>query len=55
MSFTVQTLKSALAIAQNLHIRAIADSDDTMADKWQAEIDRISLDLKVAKAKAVTK
>ena len=50
--FTVQTLRSALAIAQNLHLRAIADSDDTMTIKWQAEIDRISSDLRIAKEKA---
>tara|TARA_B110000858_G_scaffold67822_1_gene78798 strand:+ start:188 stop:355 length:168 start_codon:yes stop_codon:yes gene_type:complete len=55
MSFTVQTLKSALAIAQNLHIQAIANDDDLMAGKWQAEIDRISVDLRVAKDRNVTK
>ena len=51
MNFTVQTLKSALAIAQDLHTSATARGDDTMVGKWQAEINRISIDLNVAKTR----
>ena len=50
--FTIQTLRSALAICQNLHLRAISESDDTMIVKWQAEIDRITRDIEIAKDKA---
>ena len=50
--FTLPTLRSALAICQNLHLRAIAESDDTMIVKWQAEIERITRDIEIAKDKA---
>ena len=49
--FTIQSLRSALSIAQDLHSRAIANDDSTMVDKWQSEIDRISRDLAIAKSK----
>ena len=50
--FTVQALRSALSIAQDLHSRALSDGNDTMTTKWESEIDRISRELEVAKRKA---
>ena len=38
---TLQSLRSALSLTQDLHSRAVADGDQLMQDKWQAEIDRI--------------
>jgi hypothetical protein len=50
--FTVQSLKSALIIAQDLHSRALSNGDDTMTTKWSEEMARISRDLEIAKRKA---
>ena len=50
--FTVQSLRSALIIAQDLHSRALSEGDDLMTDKWAAEMARINRDLKIAKDKA---
>ena len=45
MAFSLPTLRSALAICQDLHTRAISEGDETMIVKWQAEIDRITTDI----------
>lgn len=50
--FTVQSLRSALIIAQDLHSRALSEGDETMTEKWSAEMARISRDLEIAKSKA---
>ena len=50
--FTVQSLRSALIIAQDLHSRALSEGNDTMINKWSDEMARISSDLEVAKRKA---
>ena len=52
MAFTIPTLRSALAISQDMHTRAIADNNETMIGKWQAEIDRLQGELDRLKAKA---
>ncbi len=39
---TIQAQRTALAICQDLHSRAVANDDTLMVGKWQAEIDRIS-------------
>lgn len=50
--FTVQALRSALTIAQDLHSRALSEGNDIMTTKWESEMDRISRDLEIAKRKA---
>ena len=40
--FSIQSLRSSLALVQDLHSRAVADGDELMQDKWQDEIDRIT-------------
>ena len=51
MAFTLPTLRSALAICQDLHTKAVANADDTMIVKWQSEIDRITRDMDMLKNK----
>ena len=50
--FTIQSLRSALGLVQDLHSRAVADGDDLMQDKWQAEIVRLTDEIRLAEARA---
>ena len=52
MAFTIPSLRSALAIAQDLHTKAIADNNETMIGKWQDEIDRLTSELERLKRQA---
>lgn len=50
---TVQSLRSALIIAQDLHSRALSEGDELMTDKWSAEMERISRELEAAKRRSM--
>ena len=49
MAFTIQTLRSALGVVQDLHTKAVANNDELMISKWGDEIARLTAALETAK------